>query len=93
MDFQFTEEQIALRDNVRKMMDRIATPEYIRRVDQERTFPYELTQAWAEMGLYGVAFPEEYGGFGGTIIDMMIISEEIARKSYDFVGAYNGVLF
>ncbi|MDY0012494.1 MAG: acyl-CoA dehydrogenase family protein [Rhodocyclaceae bacterium] len=93
MDYQFTEEQNALRDNVRKMMDRIATPEYIRRVDQERLFPYELSQAWAEMGLYGVAFPEEYGGFGGTIIDMMIISEEIARKSYDFVGAYNGVLF
>ena len=36
MDFSFTEEQILLRDSVRKLMDRVATPEYVARVDREK---------------------------------------------------------
>jgi len=93
MDFQFTEEQNALRDSVRKLMDRLATPEYIRRLDREQSYPYELYEAWVDMGLFAAPFPEEYGGMGGSVLDILVISEELARKSYDFVGAYNGTLF
>jgi hypothetical protein len=35
MDFSFTDEQAMLRDSVRKLMDRIATPDYVRRLDRE----------------------------------------------------------
>ena len=93
MDFRFTEEQNALRDSVRKLMDRLATPEYIRRLDRDQTYPYELYDAWVDMGLFAAPFPEEHGGLGGSVLDILVISEELARKSYDFVRAYNGTLF
>ena len=88
MDFRFTEDQSILRESVRRMMDKVATPEYIRHHDRERCFPYELYDAWVGMGLLGMPFPEECGGLGGNAIDMMIIAEEISRKGYDFYASY-----
>ncbi len=93
MDFAFTEEQNMLRDSVRKMMDRVATPEYIRGLDREQAYPYDLYSTWVEMGLLRMPFPEEFDGLGGNAIDMVIISEELARKSFDFFSAYGGSVF
>jgi len=93
MDLRFTQEQQALRASVRKQMERMATPEYIQRLDRDQSYPYELCDAWVEMGLFGAAFPEEYGGAGGDVLDVVIIAEELGRKSYDFVGAYGTTIF
>ncbi len=93
MDFSFTEEQILLRDSVRKLMDRVATPEYVAKVDRERAYPKELFDAWTEAGLFGLPFPEELGGAGGKVLDLALVSEEIARTSADLVMAYAGGLF
>ncbi|WP_418319816.1 acyl-CoA dehydrogenase family protein [Piscinibacter sakaiensis] len=62
MNFSFTEEQNLLRDSARAMLDRVATPEYIRRCDVEPHYPYELYQAFVEMGLLRMPFPESVGG-------------------------------
>jgi len=51
MDFSFTEEQRMMRESVRKAMDRIATPDYVRRLDREQAYPSELYDAWVELGL------------------------------------------
>jgi len=93
MDFDLTEEQTILRDNVRKMMDRIAPADYVRRLDREQAYPYELYDAWAEAGLLGLPYSEEYGGLGGSVIDLVIIAEEISRKSADFFMAFAGSTF
>jgi alkylation response protein AidB-like acyl-CoA dehydrogenase len=93
MDFGFTDEQAMLRDSVRKLMDRIATPDYVRRLDREQAYPYELYEAWVEAGLLRLPFPEEYGGLSGSVIDMVIIAEELARKSADFYMAFAGSTF
>ncbi len=93
MDFEFTQEQDMLRDSVRNMMDRLATPEYIRRLDREQAYPYELYEAWVGMGLLRMPFPEEYDGLGGDVIDMVTIAEELSRKSFDFFTAYGGSVF
>jgi alkylation response protein AidB-like acyl-CoA dehydrogenase len=58
VDFSFTEEQTLLRDSIRKLMDRIATPEYVRRLDREQTYPYELYEAWVEAGMLRLPYPE-----------------------------------
>jgi alkylation response protein AidB-like acyl-CoA dehydrogenase len=81
MDFNFTDEQNLLRD------------EYIRRLDREQSYPYELYDAWVEAGLLSMPFPQEYGGLGGSVIDMVIIAEELARRSADFFMAYGGSIF
>src|SRR6204780_3647273 len=84
MDFGFTEEQRLSRDSVRKLLQKH---------DRERTYPEELFQACAEAGLLALPFPEEYGGAGGSILDMVIVAEEIARVSADLVMAYTGNIF
>ena len=78
MEFGFTEEQELLRANVRKLMDRHAPADYVARHDRDRTYPYELYDAWVEAGLFGLPFTEELGGLGGSVIDMAIVAEEIA---------------
>jgi alkylation response protein AidB-like acyl-CoA dehydrogenase len=93
MDFGFTEEQRMLRESVRKLLQKHAPPEYVRRHDRERTYPEELYQACAEAGLIGLPFPEEFGGAGGSLLDMTIVAEEIARVSADLVMAYTGNIF
>jgi alkylation response protein AidB-like acyl-CoA dehydrogenase len=93
MDFSFTEEQRLLRESVHKLMAKHAPPEYVRSHDRERTYPEELFQAFVEAGLLALPFPEEYGGAGGTLLDMAIVAEEIARVSADLVMAYTGNIF
>jgi len=93
MDFEFTQEQDMLRDSVRRMMDRLATSDYIRRLDREQAYPYELYDAWVDMGLLRMPFPEAYGGLDGSVLDMAIIAEELSRSSFDFFTAYGGSVF
>jgi alkylation response protein AidB-like acyl-CoA dehydrogenase len=93
MDFSLTEEQTMLRDSVRKMMDRVAPAEYVRRLDREQAYPYELYEAWIEAGLLRLPYPEEYGGLGGSVMDLVIVAEEISRKSADFFMAFAGSTF
>jgi alkylation response protein AidB-like acyl-CoA dehydrogenase len=82
--FALTSEQKLLRDSVRKLHERHAPREYIRRLEREDAYPYELYQAWVDAGLFGVAFPEKYGGSGGSVLDLAIIVREIAYNNIDF---------
>jgi alkylation response protein AidB-like acyl-CoA dehydrogenase len=93
VDFDFTEEQQMLRESVRKLMTRTATPDYVRRLDREQSYPHELYAAWVDAGFFAMPFPEDYGGLGGTIVDAAIIAEEIGRVSGDFAMAYTGGIF
>ena len=93
MDFDLTEEQEMLRDSVVKLMQRHAPPEALRRWDQERKFPEELYAAWAEAGLFGLPFPQELGGLGGTAVDLAVVVDELARVSSDLTMAYAGSIF
>ncbi len=93
MNFELSQEQQLLRDNVRRMMDDIATPEYIREHDENGLYPYGVYQQWVDMGLFGLPFPEQYGGYDGSVLDMVIIGEELGRKGYDFLGAYALTIF
>jgi len=93
MDCNFTDEQQMLRESVRKLTERIATSEYIRRLDRERAYPYELYDAWVEAGLLRLPFPEEYGGLGRSVVDLAIVAEEMSRPSADHVMAYGSSMF
>ncbi len=74
MDLGFSEEQVLLRESVRRLMDGLATPETIRRLDREQAYPDQLYAAWVEHGLLRMPFPEEHAGLGGGVIDMAIIA-------------------
>jgi alkylation response protein AidB-like acyl-CoA dehydrogenase len=46
------------------------------------TFPWENMRALAELGVLGMAVPEEYGGLGLSVLDTALILEEIAKACY-----------
>ena len=47
--------------------------------DANHTFPYEVVQGMAEMGLFGLPFPEEYGGMGGDYFALCLALEELGK--------------
>src|SRR4030088_505325 len=49
------------------------------RHDAEHSFPYEVVSGMADMGLFGLPFPEEYGGMGGDYFALCLALEELAR--------------
>ena len=42
-------------------------------------FPYDLVAGMGRMGLFGLPFPEEYGGMGGDYLALCLVLEELAR--------------
>jgi short/branched chain acyl-CoA dehydrogenase len=47
--------------------------------DREHSFPYEVVSQMAEMGLFALPFPEEFGGMGGDYLSLCLAIEELAR--------------
>ena len=94
MDFRYTEEQLALQETLQRFIARDYGFEQRRALAKAE--PGFSTAAWtqyAELGLLALPFPEEYGGAGGSLLDMTIVAEEIARVSADLVMAYTGNIF
>jgi len=78
MDFSLTEEQKMLRTMVRDFAEKELEP-IAAQIDEEARFPAESIKKMAELGLFGIPFPEEYGGSGGGIMESVVVHEEIAR--------------
>ncbi len=76
----FTEEQIAFRDSIRRMVARHVAP-IAAEVDETDRFPTELVKLYGEMGLMQLWIPEKYGGPEGNLTMMCIAREEISRVS------------
>lgn len=47
--------------------------------DADHTFPYEVVSGMADMGLFGLPFPEEYGGMGGDYFALCLALEELGK--------------
>jgi alkylation response protein AidB-like acyl-CoA dehydrogenase len=88
-----TEDQRMYRDSLQRVMAQLATPEYLRAIDQEARYPYEIYDAWTELGLLRIGFPEAYGGIGGDLTDLLLISQDLAYWSYDVYTAYSVPLY
>ncbi len=88
MDFSFTDEQNALRDLVRRFVEREMPKEAVAAWDRDSTFPETLLDKIAEVGLMGASIPEEFGGSGGGVMEETIVLEELARHSSTVALAY-----
>ena len=78
MKFDFTEEQIMVRDTARDFAVRELDP-IAARLDEECTYPVDKIEMLAEMGFMGVAIPEENGGGGMDYVSYVLAMEEISR--------------
>lgn len=86
MPIQFTEEQLAFQDMARRFAQREVEP-LANRIDAEERTPDELIAKAAEVGLFGLYIPEEYGGAGADVVSACLVAEEIAKASPAFAGA------
>ncbi len=78
MDFEFSEEQEAFRKVVRDFALTEIEPNAAR-WDEEHTFPVDTVLKMGELGLFGLVFPESYGGSGADFTTLCIAIEEIGR--------------
>lgn len=82
MEFEFTGEQLMIRDTFRKFCEKELTPPYIRWMDENCDFaPDELLYKLADLGTMGITIPKEYGGLGMGMTEFCIIMEELATAS------------
>ncbi len=78
MDFQRTDEHETFAKVVRDFAEREIAP-HAEAWDRDHTFPTDAVLAMGELGLFGLPFPEEYGGSGADFTTVCIAIEELAR--------------
>jgi butyryl-CoA dehydrogenase len=76
--YELTEEQSRLRDMLREFADRESAPKAAR-YDEQNELPAENFKKLRDLGLFGMIFPEEYGGQGLDTLSYVIAVEEISR--------------
>lgn len=74
--FQLSDDHLAIRDMARDFARNEVLPGAMAR-DKAHTFPTELASQLAELGLFGVFVPEEYGGAGLDVLSYVLALEEI----------------
>jgi alkylation response protein AidB-like acyl-CoA dehydrogenase len=78
MDFEFSAEQIAIRDTIRELVqDRVAPR--AAEIDAKAEYPKDIEKLFADNGILGIPFPEEYGGISGSSVTICMGVEEIAK--------------
>ena len=78
MDFDLTEEQQEFRKLVRQFAEEVIAPR-AEEMDRAGELPMDIVKQMGEIGLFGLPFPEEYGGQGADFLTLCIAIEEIAR--------------
>jgi short/branched chain acyl-CoA dehydrogenase len=78
VNFRLDEEHEALRESVRQFARDVVAPAIPEHYEQH-TFPYEIVRQMGKMGLFGLPFPQEYGGMGGGYFALCLALEELAR--------------
>ena len=78
VSYQLTPEQQDLRDSVARFAREVVAP-VIGGYYERGEFPYDIVAAMGKLGLFGLPFPEEYGGMGGDYFALCLALEELAR--------------
>jgi pimeloyl-CoA dehydrogenase small subunit len=80
MDFELSDEQRLLQDSVNRLLgDRYAFEQRKAYIKSEEGFSAGLWAQYAELGLLGLPFAEEYGGFGAGAQEIMLVMQAFGR--------------
>ncbi len=80
MDFELSQEQQLLRDTFSRFSDERIRPQ-AQAIDETGEFPRELFMELADLGLFGLRYPESLGGVDQNLLSYCLAIEEIARGS------------
>jgi alkylation response protein AidB-like acyl-CoA dehydrogenase len=78
VDFRLDGEQETFRKTVEQFARTVVAPR-AEEMDETGEFPYDIVRQMGELGLFGLPFPEEYGGMGGDYFTLCLALEELAR--------------
>jgi alkylation response protein AidB-like acyl-CoA dehydrogenase len=93
MNLTLSADQELLRQSVREFAEAELRP-HVMVWDEAQAFPQELLSKFADLGLMGIQFPEQYGGAGMSSVDYCLCIEELARVDPSVclsVAAHNGL--
>lgn len=80
MDFELNDDQRRMVETVRSVTNKEFRPNSLARMDG--SFPWDNMKILADLGVLGMAVPEEYGGLGLAVFDTALVLEEIAKGCY-----------
>ncbi|HPS65782.1 MAG TPA: acyl-CoA dehydrogenase family protein, partial [Ignavibacteria bacterium] len=78
MDFTLSERELQVQSLARDFAVNEIAP-FISKYDDSQEFPFEIINKMAELGFLGIIFPEEYGGSGFSMLEYILIIEEISK--------------
>jgi butyryl-CoA dehydrogenase len=86
MNFALTDDQRAIRDTFRRLVDEKIVPRAAE-IDAAGEFPREEFRAVGDLGFFGMRYPEEVGGTGRGLLTYCLVVEELARGSLSVAAA------
>ncbi|KAF0127532.1 MAG: butyryl-CoA dehydrogenase [Elusimicrobia bacterium] len=78
MDYFLNEQQVMVRDLARRIAREKIAP-VAAQYDESEEFAWPIMKILAESDLFGIYIPEQYGGLGGGIMEMCVVTEELSR--------------
>jgi alkylation response protein AidB-like acyl-CoA dehydrogenase len=78
MDFELTAAEQALRARARELADGVFR-ERAARWDVEESYPWDNVKDLVRAGFMGITIPRAYGGPGGSVLDVLLVVEQVAR--------------
>jgi butyryl-CoA dehydrogenase len=77
IDYLLTEEQQMIRDLCRQIADEQIKP-VAAALDEREEFPWDIVKVLADADVFGVSMPIEYGGMGGGVLEMALVTEALS---------------
>lgn len=88
MDFKLTKEQELIQRAAREFAEKNIVP-IAEQIERDGKIPDEILKGMAELELFGIAYPEEYGGTGAGYLSYVLACEQIARANGSVAGLYS----
>lgn len=89
MNYFLSEEQIEIQKLAREIAENEIKPIALN-YDQDEIFPTDICKIFAQTGLCGAYIEEEYGGFGGGVTEVALITEELSKVCGGIALAFGG---
>ena len=83
MDFTFTEEQLLLQQTLRLYAKDKLAP-YYHRWDRGEKIPRALIKEAAQLGIFGLRVPENFGGLMADYVTCGLMTEELSRGDFNY---------
>lgn len=93
MDFTLPDQVLLLRDTLRKFVQRELEP-ISEQVEEDDQIPDDAVAKMADLGLFGLAIPEAYGGQQLSVLAQCVANQELSRTNACFrtrIGTNNGI--